>query len=152
MFPWTPPWQRPGLVGFVVSGQPLFPGPFSAMNLSAMRDLVPPQVPKAPAPITTLPEEYLQPVRKRIKAGVAQEESEKREKLVGSWAKVVGRNLEASEIGRQVSREEGGLGLEEAVRLSLAGKATSTLATRLSAVVAYMTWSETWPPDEQSAF
>eukprot|EP00973_Karenia_brevis_P088902 12329527-Karenia_brevis.AAC.1 len=151
-FIWTPPWHRPGLLGFAVGGRPLMPGPFDALGLGEVRSMVPPPMPRIPEALPIEPTEVVPPPSKRFKAGVAQEEDDRRSKLVESWAEIVGKDLEASEVGRQVKAGQDEMDMKEAVRLSLAGKATSTLATRLSAVNGFLSWGKEWPPNELSAF
>eukprot|EP00973_Karenia_brevis_P057430 7989529-Karenia_brevis.AAC.1 len=93
------PWQRPGLLGHAVGGQPLFDGPFSAMRLREISQLRPPAVPK-PQPAQPEPQVETMPPKK-IKVSQAQEEDSRRKRLVDSWAKIVGMDLKASSVGRQ---------------------------------------------------
>eukprot|EP00973_Karenia_brevis_P056468 7853614-Karenia_brevis.AAC.1 len=108
------PWQRPGLLGHVVSGLPLFQTPWDALNLGGIRMMQAPQPPSpqvAPAPTSPLPPS------KRMKVAAAQDEEQKRDKLIDSWVMVAGKELGASRIGRMVEKDVTGPGLAETSRL-----------------------------------
>eukprot|EP00973_Karenia_brevis_P015514 2123299-Karenia_brevis.AAC.1 len=120
------PWQRPGLLGHVIGGLPLFQTPWDALNLGGIRMMQAPQPPSpqvAPALASPLPPS------KRMKVAAAQDEELKRDKLIDSWVMVAGKQLGASRIGRMVEKDVTGPGLAETVRLCFELKATGTLAT-----------------------
>eukprot|EP00973_Karenia_brevis_P069289 9634802-Karenia_brevis.AAC.1 len=156
---WRMPWQRPGLVGHAVGGQPLFEGPFSAMRLREISQIRPPPLPEInPAqPHPGDKDEVVEEVPpKRIKVSKAQEEDSRRRKIVESWTKIIGRAPNSSGVGRQAGK--GAMGKEEfqeSVRLCLAGKATATIAARLSSMMGYISWGHgagNWPPSEESVY
>eukprot|EP00973_Karenia_brevis_P032523 4486051-Karenia_brevis.AAC.1 len=101
------PWQRPGLLGFVMGGQELFPGPLAAMNLAATRTMIAPPIPKLDMQVPHDPD-HAEPPQKRIKVSAAQDEIRKREKLISGWELVVGKSLESSKTGRQVKEDVAG--------------------------------------------
>ena len=109
------PWQRPGLVGHVVSGQPLFPQ--LGMDLSKFYSMRPPTVDKpqdqevqaadkeTPAgskrPKLVLTAKAA-PV-KRMKVHAEADQAERRKKLLCHWEEVLAIAPEASDIGPQTA-------------------------------------------------
>eukprot|EP00973_Karenia_brevis_P019214 2633613-Karenia_brevis.AAC.1 len=149
------PWQRNALMGHVLGGRPLIPGPADRLTKEYGP---PPPVSKAVAaprkcpPLTLTPKA---PPMKRFKVTKAQDESVRRDKLLEQWAKILGLRQEASNVGKLMKESEGEGEAKDTLRYSLIDKSTSTLASRLASVTGYLSWMEgrdLWPPDEAAAF
>ena len=176
MQPYRLPWQRPGLVGHAVSGQPLFPQ--FGMDLSKFYSMRPPTVDKPQDQGVEAADEDSRPETavarastqagskrpklvltakaapvKRMKVHAGADQAERRKKLLIHWEQVLSLVPEASEIGLLMTHPEEVA--SEVVRLSLVDKATNTLAARLSSISAYINWADgrgLWPPTERSAY
>ena len=77
--------------------------------------------------------------RRRVQAQPA--EGERRKHVLLSWGRLLRVNLEASTVGRQLRDAENEDEEETTLRYSLFAKATNTLVTRLSPLVAYLEWA-----------
>ena len=162
------PWQKPGLMGFVLGGQPLVPSPLGHLQRTAF--VAKPATDKAEAANQAEPvaqEDAKEPAKPRarlaltakaaparkLKAYKAQDESERRTKLLAGWEEVLLKAPTASQTGAIMADPDEEP--KEVLRLTLIDKATNTLAARLSAVSAYISWMPSaahWPPSEKQAY
>ena len=166
------PWQKPGLMGFVLAGQPLLPTPMDRLQRTAFAETgaiqehgkqddesevheeeVIEEVPALNKPRARVILKAKAAPNKRIKAYKEQDDNQRRRKLLGGWEQVVARAPSRSQTGMLMTRPEEAPA--EVVRLTLVDKATNTLAARLSAVTAYINWMPAesyWPPTERAAY
>ena len=147
------PWQKHGLLGFVLGGRPLLPTPMEQLRTTLART----SQTQEPQPMAASTdgggskdeavekrprfEVVLKPKAmsaKRMKIYKEQDQPQRRSKLLEGWLEIVMREPSESQTGKlMVSPEEIP---EDVLRLTLVDKATNTLAARLSSMTAYIAW------------
>ena len=156
------PWDRPGILGFVLGKQPLV-------------QLVPPiAVQQPPPPLSSdeyrslgalgsstdaaaVPDVSL-PALKRQRFLQAPATDVTRQRLLERWFEAVSMNVQCSKVGRQLAAEPSEQDQRESLRLSLASRSNSTLATHLTSTSQYVRWArlhrlvDPWPPSEPQAY
>ena len=132
-------WQKPGLLGFVLSGRPLLPSPLDQVqtNLAKASQAQPPRPEQDSVaqkgdnkrPYTEVLLKPKAPPQKRMKIHKEQDQSQRRDRLIEGWLEILLKTPQASQTGAlMVSPEEDAA---EVLRLTLVDKATNTLAARL---------------------
>ena len=155
---WVPPWERPGLLGFVLGNESLVPSLSTTAILDVDYRLEPPPLAADQlAPVVEALDEPLHyvPPAKMARTGAKPDESVLRTKIILAWKVLLEKKPDATDLGRIMIGESDSMALQSLTH-ALVQKATATLEARLSAISQFLLWEGMsgagWPPSEAQAY
>ena len=155
MLNYKPPWELPGLIGYAVSGKPLF-GSFSSLM---------PALPHAPIPLVDnsssssmayvpLAADMAEAPQKRPRMNKKAEDSIVRRKLFSAWMMVLQACPNATVTGSELTECKTEQAMDQLMEDTCNSRSNATLSCRLVAINLLTRWMlamglEDWPPTEQ---